>query len=173
MWRISAVPTYVWWLLVLPCALVAVTAALRRTYVWRSTFLFSLVAVVLGAMGSYYQVFVMGHFDRKFQYAPEVAFEIDLFGDAIMALLGLLLFGGSLAFLTHKKFRPNALGEYVSAFLGGLYVIVPQLLAASIQNATSWVFQAWLVIFPIIAARMALRSRRDAASGSPPISGHG
>src|ERR1017187_3946478 len=112
MWRISAVPAYIWCLLLLPSALIAVLAALRRTYIWIFTLSFSLTAVAVAATESFYTVFVMERFDEKFRRAPGAAFELALFGDAVMALFGLLLFGGALALLTRRTLHPIALGVY-------------------------------------------------------------
>jgi hypothetical protein len=129
---------------------------------------FSLTTIAVGAAESFYTVFVMERFDGKFRNAPEAAFELALFGDAIVAMLGVVMFGGALVLLNRRGLHPTPLGVYISATLGGLYMTMPSLLYAATLTppvALSWL---WLLLFPIIAARLALRSVRGAALDRSP-----
>jgi hypothetical protein len=160
MWRISAVSAYTWCLLLGPSALIAVIAALRRASVWIFALSFSLTAVAVGAAEDYYMNFVVGPPDPKFRSAPGAAFELDLFGDAIITLLGVLLFGGSLALLTRKSFRSIGSGLYISAIFGSLYATMPLLLFVVARNYPVALYWAWAVVSPIIAVRLTLRRVR-------------
>jgi hypothetical protein len=139
---------------------VAVIAVLRRTYVWVFALSFSLTAVAIGAAEDYYMDFVLGPPDPKFRSAPGVAFEIDLFGNAIMTLLGLLIFGGSLTILRRKALRPITPGVYMSALFGILYTTMPLLLYLVHRNHPVEFFWAWAVLSPGVAARLTPRRLR-------------
>src|SRR5260370_31014309 len=104
------VPTYIGGLLLLPSVLIAVAAALRRTYIWAVMLCFSLAVVTTAATESYYTIFAMKRFDEKFRHAPGAAFELALFGDAVIGFLGVLLFGAALAFVTRKNYSPRLSG---------------------------------------------------------------
>jgi hypothetical protein len=139
---------------------IAVIAALRRTYVWVFALSFSLTAVAIGVMEDYYMDFVLGPPDPKFRGAPGAAFELDLSINAIITVLGLLLFGGSLTLLRLKSFRPIAPGIYISAIFGSLYATMPLLLYLVHRNYPVEFFWAWAVISPGVAARLTVRRVR-------------
>ncbi len=82
------VPMEIWGLLLLPSVLLAAVAALQRTYIWTVMLCFSLAVLTAAATESYYTIFVMKRFDEKFRYAPGEAFELALFGYAVLGILG-------------------------------------------------------------------------------------
>jgi hypothetical protein len=129
---------------------------------------FSLAAAVAAVTWSLYTVFVLQRFDAKFRQAPGVALELSLFGDAIIAPLGLLLFGGALALSKRQGFYSMSLGVTVSAILGGTFVIMPDVIYAYIR--TSGDLLAWIILFPIISARLTLLAVRR--RGSAQVLGH-
>src|SRR5260370_28355660 len=122
------VPTYIGGLLLLPSVLIAVAAALRRTYIWAVMLCFSLAVVTTAATESYYTIFAMKRFDEKFRHAPGAAFELALFGDAVIGFLGVLLFGAALAFVTRKNYSPRLSGLYFASILDGFYTTLPNVL---------------------------------------------
>lgn len=153
-------------LLMLPSAVVAVFASLRRTYIWVLMFSFSLASAAAFFIESFYIVFVMERFDEKFRHAPDVAFELSLFGGAIIVLFGLLLFGGSLALSKRKAVHSIPLGVTVSAILGGLYVTTLSFIDAYARSTPVAFLRAWVVLFPIISARLTLLTVRRAAAAA-------
>jgi hypothetical protein len=155
--QLTGVPTYIWGLLLLPSVLIAVVGALRRTLVWAVMFCFSLAVVTVAATESYYTIFVMKRFDEKFRQAPGAAFELALFGDAIICLLGVLLLGGSLAFFARKKLGPKQSGLYVAPILGVFYTTLPNVLYWSRIDLPNEIFWIFVVAFPITIARLMVR----------------
>jgi hypothetical protein len=98
--------------------------------------------------------------------------ELALFGDAIICLRGVLLFGGALAFFAHKKLASKQSGLYVAPILGFFYTTLPNLLYWSridLSNALFWIF---VVAFPITSARLTVRrvGAEDAGSSRLPDS---
>ena len=87
------------------CAIGRIVAV--PTYIWMLILSFSLTAVTTAATETFYTIFVMKRFDEKFRDAPSAAYELALFGDAIMALIGLLLFGGALALSARRTLYPD------------------------------------------------------------------
>jgi hypothetical protein len=162
-------PAFISCLLVLPSALVAIIASLRRTPRWILMLSFSLAAAAAAVTESYYTVMVLQRFDAKFRHAPEAALELALFGDAIIAGLGQLLFGGALALSKRKGFYSMSLGVTVSAILGATFVIMPDVIYAYIRTSGD-ILRAWIVLFPIISARLTLLAIRR--NGSTQVLGH-
>ena len=95
MWNVGRVPLYLYSMLLLPSALLAMYAAVRRKYFFGAVLSFSLATVIASITGSLCTVFVLKKFDSKFRYA----FELSLFGDAVVAFIGLVLFGATLVFI--------------------------------------------------------------------------
>ena len=157
MGRLVAVPMYIWGLLLLPSALIAALAAMRRTYIWAVMLCFSLAAVTAATTASYYTIFVMKRFDEKFRDAPGAAFELALFGDAIIGFPVVLLFGGALAFFTRKNLVPKPSGLYIASILGGVYATLPDVLYWSRVDLPNVLFWILAVVFPITAARLTVR----------------
>jgi hypothetical protein len=153
------VPAYIWCMLVLPSALVAIIASLRRTLIWRLMLAFSLAAAAAAITESFYTVVVLQRFDAKFRQAPGAALELALFCDAIIAPLGLMLFRGALALSKRKGFYSMSLGVTVSAILGGTFVIMPDVIYAYIRTSGD-ILRAWIILFPIISARLTLVAAR-------------
>jgi hypothetical protein len=116
---------------------------------------FSLAVLTAAATESYYTIFVMWRFDEKF--SAGAAFELALFGGAIMGFLGVLLFIGALAFFTRKNLAPKPSGLYIASILGGIYTTLPNVLYWSrvdLPNALFWILA---VAFPITTARLTVR----------------
>jgi hypothetical protein len=76
--------------------------------------------VIASITGCVYTVFVLNKFDSKFRYAPDVEFELSLFGDAVVALIGLFLFGAIIAFLTRQAAHGTVI-VLLAALFGGIY----------------------------------------------------
>jgi len=162
---ISSVPAYIWCMLVLPSTLFAIIALLRRTHLWMLILSFSFAAAAASVAESFYAVAVMHRFDAKFAQAPEVALELDLLGDAIITLSGILLFGLTLALSKRGGFHSISLGVIVAAILSGTYVIVPEVIYAFVRTSANF-FRAWILLFPIIAARLTILAVRLQGSSS-------
>jgi hypothetical protein len=166
---INEVPAYIWCMLVLPTALVALIASIQRTPIWILMLSFSLAAAAAAVTESLYTVLVLQRFDAKFKQAPGVALELALFGDAIIAPLGLMLFGGALALSKRKGFYSISIGMTVSAILGGTFMIMPQADYAYIRTSGDFLL-VWVVVFPIVSARLTLLAVRR--SGSAQVLSH-
>jgi hypothetical protein len=159
----NEVPAYIWCMLALPPALVAMIASLQRTPIWRLMLAFSLAAAVGAVTESCYTVVVLQRFDAKFRQAPGAALELAMFGDAIIAPLGLMLFGGALALSKRKGFYSMSLGVTVSAILGGAFVIMPGVIYAWVRTSGDYI-RAWMILFPIISARLTILAVRRGGS---------
>ena len=105
----------------------------------------------------------MKRFDQKFTYAPGEAFELALFGDAVLGILGVLLFGGALALLTRENYGPRPSGLYFASILGGIYSTLPNI---DLPNALFWIL---VVAFPITAARLTIRRIGAENADSSPL----
>ena len=121
MWHISAVPLDIWCMLLLPSAVVATYGVLRRRWSYAPILIFSLMNAVVSSAESVYTVFVLKRFDEKFRHAPDVALELALFGDAIIGFIGLLFFGGVLAYCVRKGRRVTIGSVIFAALFGGIY----------------------------------------------------
>ena len=80
--------SYTWGLLLVPSAILIVTALIRRTAAWRHAVAYSLGNLVVDVVIGYWDVYVIGQMDEKFRRAPAVAFEISLMGAGIFSALG-------------------------------------------------------------------------------------
>ncbi len=149
------VPGYIWFFLLVPTALVTILAALRRTFVWMQVLSFSLSTVGVAVAQSFYDVFVAKNFDPKFRGAPTVDLELSLFGDAVFALLGLLIFGGTIGCYTvafSTKVRPGAVGICLPTLFGCLYMTLPWLLYLRHVRPPTYLFWSWAVLAPVASA---------------------
>jgi hypothetical protein len=157
----SAVPAYVWLILLIPSTLIGIVTTLSRTRIWLVALSFSLTTFAIAVAESYYTVVVMQRFDQKFRDAPEVALEISLFAEAVIGMIGVLLFGATLALFRGKDRALAPPSVYISVLMGGIYMILPN--AVDIPVALFWIFA---VFFPILSARLTLSAspRIDAAS---------
>jgi hypothetical protein len=156
----------VYCLLLLPSASIAIMAARRRTDDWMLMLVFSLTSVVMAAAESFFSVFVLKQFDPKFRYSPQSALELDLLCDAMMTFVGVCVFSASLPVLARRTLRPRSLGVWLAAGLGGTYVTVPPVSYALAGNTPTALFWVWVILFPIISARMTLRTIRSPKCGS-------
>ena len=130
---------------------------------------FSLAAAAAAVTESFYTVVVMQRFDAKLRQAPRAVLELALFGDAIIAPLGLLLFGDALALSKRKGFYSISIGMTVSAILGGTFMIMPQVDYAYIRTSRDFLL-VWVVVFPIISAGLTLLAVR--CGGSTQVLSH-
>jgi hypothetical protein len=156
----------VYCLLLLPSASIAIMAARRRTDNWMLMLVFSLTSVIMAAAESFFSVFVLKQFDPKFRYSPQSALELDLLWDAMMTFVGVCGFGASLPALARRTLRPRSFGVWLAAGLGGIYVTVPRVSYALAGSTPTALFWAWVILFPIISARITLRAIRSHKSGS-------
>ena len=98
----------VWWLLATPPVLITLIYAVRRTRIWLSILAFSWGVAGSSTAESFYDILFAKRFDQKFAHAPDVALELSLFGAAAFSLLGLVLFGCTLALSIKKERRAIA-----------------------------------------------------------------
>jgi hypothetical protein len=75
-----------------------------------------------------YTVFVLKRFDEKFRHAPNAAVEISLFGDAVIGLIGLLLFGGTFAYIARQGRYKTVSSIILAALFGEIYATLPNVL---------------------------------------------
>ena len=69
-----------------------------------------------------------------------------MFGDAVGAFIGLVLFGGTLVFLTRQdSLRTSTI--YLAALLGGIYATLPKIFYWS--DTYFWI---WMLLMPVAAA---------------------
>ena len=165
MWQIIAVPAYVWCLVALHFVFVAILARLRRRAIWIPMLAFSLTVLVIGATEGFYTIYVMKTTEHRSPEAQLGDFEISLVGFVLVALFGLLLFGGGLAVLKRRGFYPTPVGVYFSAALGAAWVAIPGTFSPDDGNTATVVFWLWAILLPIVSARLALR-RTLQATGS-------
>jgi len=168
MWRFSTIPVYIWTALLLPSAVIAIVAGLRRTYFWFSFLAFSLTTVVVAVAEIYCLVFVLKRFNGNFQHAAEIAFRAGLFAAAIMSLLGLFLFARAVAVFTRRSLDPAPACIYASSILGGAYPTLLFLADWVRIDMPAWIFWSWLMLFPIAAARLVLRRAANAGPTTVP-----
>jgi hypothetical protein len=151
MWNVGRIPPYLWSMLLLPSAVLAMCAAVWRKSFFRAVLSFSLATVFASMSGSFYTVFVMRKFDSKFRYAPDVAFELSVFGDAVVAVIGLLLFGATLAFHTRQAMYGTAL-LWLAALFGVIYATLPKAFYWSNIRVPVIVWWIWTLLIPVAAA---------------------
>lgn len=119
-------------------------------------------------MESFFDIFFAKRFDQKFVNAPDVALELSLLGDAVFSLLGVFLFGCTLA-LPIVKARRARDPVYLPVVLGGLYITVPWLLYMSHVDTEGPFLWSWMLLVPITSALVVLRPVRPAGIlPSPP-----
>jgi len=171
--RVSAIPVYIWLMLLFPSVAIAVVGAIRRTAVWLVPLSFSLTTVIVAAAESFCTVFVMQRFDQKFRDAPGAAFELSLFGDAVIGMLGVLLFGSALALFRRKDLASAPRSIYIGSVLGGVYSTLPNVFYWSRVDIPVVPFWIFALLFPILAARLTLQSMptADAPSIRTPTTG--
>lgn len=157
MWHISAVPLYIWCMLLLPSALVATHVAFRRRWAYAPIVIFSLVNAFVSSTESVYTVFVLKRFDDKFRHAPDVALELALFGDAIIGFIGLFFFGSVLAYCARKGRRVTTGSVIFAALFGGMYESLLDVLYWSRIEAPLLVVWIWILLMPVGAALLTVR----------------
>jgi len=157
MWHISAVPLYIWCMLLLPSALVATQVAFRRRWAYAPIVIFSLVNAVVSSAESVYTVFVLKRFDDKFRHAPNAALELALFGDAIIGFIGLIFFGSVLAYCARKGRRVTTGSVIFAALFGGIYESLLDLLYWSRIEAPLPVVWLWIFLVPVATALVTVR----------------
>ncbi len=154
-WIIRAIPLYLWCILLLPSAMAAIYVVVRRRWRYLPIPLFALTNVLVASAGTLYTIFVLNRFDAKFREAPNAAFEIDLFGDAAIALIGFLLFGSSLAYFGRRGRRVTTSSILTAALSGAVYATLPQFLHwFHIQPLILWI---WILLMPEAAAAVTIR----------------
>ena len=154
--RVGAIPGYIWLILLTPSAGIGILGVLRRTLVWILVLSFSLTMVVVAVAESFYPIFIRQKFDDKFRQAPGAAFELSLFGDAVISLLGVLLFGVTVALLRRKELGPMRWSICIGSLLGAVYSTVPNVFYWRQDNMPIALFWIFAVFFPIVAARLTL-----------------
>ena len=167
MWNVGQIPLYLWLMLLLPRAVLAVYAAARRRSGFGpigSILSFSLAVAFASITESAYTVFVMKKFDGKFRDAPYAAVELSLFGDAVVAFIGLLLFGGTVLLL--RRHMPGTFTSIgLAALFGTIYPTLP--------NAVYWcdvatplvISWSWILITPVAAAFLSRDMGRGRTDG--------
>ena len=169
MWHISAIPPYLWCMLLLPSAIAVGYVALRRRWSYAPILFFSLTSVVVSSTESVYNVFVLGRFDEKFRHAPDAALELALFGDAIFGFIGLFVFGGVLAYCARHGRRVTARSIIVAAFFGGVYETLPDELywwRVQAPLVAQWI---WILLMPVAAALFTVRQMAQSQTDRAPV----
>jgi len=167
MWRITGVSPSIWCLFLLPAVTVGVAATIARSYRWFYIFGFTWTSLATAFIESYYRIYVAQELDEKFRHAPSAQFEIDLTVDAIIGIVGLLILSATLGFLWRSMQPRGSRAVFISAITGTAYTLVPVAI-----NALGWdlpvpLFWVWAFTFPVVSARMAVRSRPRPVTGSP------
>ena len=153
MWSISAVPLYLWCMLLLPSAVVAICITVWRKWAYVPILSFSLATVITSIAESVYTVFVLNRLDEKFRYAPDAALEISLFGDAVIGFIAILAFGGSVAYYAQRGRQETASSIVVAALCGGIYASLPNVLDNWWQIQVSpFLWWIWILFIPVAAA---------------------
>ena len=158
MWRVSSISASIWCLFLLPLVVVAVAAAITRSYRWFYVLGFTGASMATAFIEGFYRIYVAQRLDEKFRHAPSAQFEIDLAVEATVGLLGLLVVSGTLVLLGRTMQPRGPRAVFISAILGAAYTLVP-----AAADAVGWpmpvaLFWVWAFSFPMISARMALRS---------------
>jgi hypothetical protein len=127
---------------------------------------FSLTSVVMAAAESFFLVYVLNQFDPKFRYSQQSALELDLLWFAMMTFVGVCVFGASLPVLARRTPHPRSFAVWLAASLGGIYVTAPGVYYTLARSIPTSVFWAWVILFPIISARITLWTTRSPKCGS-------
>jgi hypothetical protein len=128
---------------------------------------FSVATVIASVTGSVYTVFVLKKFDSKFQHAPDAAFERSLFGDSVVAFIGLLLFGATLAFYARQATQGPA-PIHLVALSGGIFVTVPKAFYWSDAEVPIVVWWIWTLLMPVAVAWLISRHIGQGRGASRP-----
>jgi hypothetical protein len=158
----------VWWLLATPPVLITLIYAVRRTRIWLLILAFSWGVAGSSTAESFYDIVFAKRFDQKFAHAPDVALELSIFGAAAFSLLGLVLFGCTLA-LSIKKERRAIAPVYLPAIFGGLYMSVPWLMYWSHGDIEAPFFWSWMLLVPVASALVVVRPVRTAGIFPSPL----
>jgi hypothetical protein len=147
-------------MLLLPSAVLAIYAAVRRKSVFGLTLSFSMATVIASIAESAYTVYVMKKFDSKFRFAPDAAFELSLFGDAVVAFIGLLLFGATFTcYVRQAMHRTGIIG--LTALSGGIYATLPKALYWCDIAAPPLLWWIWTLLIPVASALLISRQVRQ------------
>ena len=158
----SAVPLYLWCMLLLPSAVAAIYVAVRRRWVYAPIPFFSITSVFTSSVESIYTVVILKRFDQKF--APKAALELSLFGDAVISLIGLIFFGSTLAYYARRSSRVTARSIVVAALSGAVYPTVLIVLYWGHIQASLLIQWIWILLMPVAAAWLTFR--QTAVQGS-------
>jgi hypothetical protein len=164
MWSISAVPLYLWFMLLLPSAVVANYIAVQRKWAYLPVLSFSLATVVASSAESAYGIFVLKRFDEKFRDAPGAALELSLFGDAVIGFIALLLFGGTVAYYALRGRQATASGIVLATLFGGIYASLPNVLYWWGIQARALLWWIWILIMPLAAAFLTVRQMKQSTA---------
>jgi len=166
--EVAGVSVFVWLLLATPPVLVTLIWAARRTQIWLLILAFSWSVAASSTAESFDDIFLAKRFDLKFANAQDVALEVSLFGAGVFSLVGLILFGYTLA-LPIKTARRARAPAYLPAVLGGLYMTVPWLLDVSHVDIEPPLVWSWMLLVPIASALVVLRPTRAAGILPSPL----
>jgi hypothetical protein len=145
--RVGAIPGYIWLMFLTPSAGIGIVGVLRRTLAWFVALSFSLTTIGVAIAEAFYTIFIKQQFDEKFREAPGAAYELSLFGDAVISILGVLLFGVTVA---------RRWSICIGSVLGAVYSTVPNVFYWSLDDIPIAPFWIFAVFFPIVAARLTL-----------------
>lgn len=163
-WSISAVPLYLWFMLLLPSTVLATYIAVRRKWAYVPVLSFSLATVVASSAESVYTVFVLKRFDEKFRNAPDAALEISLFGDAVIGFIALLLFGGTVAYYALRGREATTSSIIMAMLFGGIYASLPNVLYLWNIQAPPLLWWAWILSIPEAAALLTARQMKQSSA---------
>jgi hypothetical protein len=95
--------------------------------------------------------------DDKFKHAPSAALELAFFGDAILGFIGLLLFGGTLAYCARQGRNVTARSIVAAALFGGIYATLLNELYWWHIEAPLLIDWIWILLMPVAAALLTTR----------------
>jgi hypothetical protein len=153
---VGAIPGYIWLMFLTPSAGIGIVGVLRRTLVWFVALSFSLTTIGVAIAEGFYTVFIKQQFDEKFRQAPGAGYELSLFGDAAISILGMLLFGATIALLRRNELAPRRWSLCIASLLGAVYSTVPNVFYWSLDEIPIAPFWIFALFFPILAARLTL-----------------
>jgi hypothetical protein len=144
---------------------------LPPTYFWFHVLLFSMGAMMVAPAESYYAIFATARLGESTRDALVGDFELSLIEDAILTGFGVLLFSGAVVFFARKGFGPTRLGFWLSLIMGGLYVTMPFMLAwLRIDEMSKVLFWSWILLFPLLSARVTVQNVDVPIAVSRPMS---
>src|ERR1700722_3534078 len=156
-----------WILFLAPVAILAAIALARRTWIWGHTVAFSTAYLISLVVIDYWDVYVMGHMDEKFRYAPIEEFEIGLIAAGVFSAVGAIAFliGLSLGRRTWSAKLPAR--RWPVSFASGVLAALGDRILYALLGKTGYyapIAWGWILVFPL-ACTFLLRPSRPEHNG--------